>query len=614
MCEGETLSHNRPSRRDRQALRLRRRRRQEESPKRVGVDIPPPVASPATVSRGVWEPRACVSFTPEFLATLRAPNNAAVTWSCAPLIVAQQWILVGTEEGEIFVWSGDKMFRETQLDGDDIEIGSRVIYPDHVVKCFGENEVSGPIVHLSVSQANASKVVAASDMGKMVVLTLTANNIDKIFFSTKRLSATCCTFVGKSGLIIVGFQSGYLEGWKLRKKDLTTSTREQPVTLMFRGVYENGNHIQSVAQLLPKEKSEGSKGMVENKAQVDGLLPTKEYLILTMESDRQLATSCMIDVLDLESLVSSWNDQTSKDHTEALENHFILPEAGMEIIDTSSSLLRSNHQSTEEEESYLPEQVHWIPNRQTHCIIPIDTTDELDCNVCCAVSLSDGTAMLVSAELNASDDTLSWGIARNQDQMLLSYPAFGAGTVQLSQSAKKPGPETWPVSCPYAVFCLSGSTTYLAPIGSSSQDLRTTFYPHEVDSDSPVENVQGFAAGNVTNREAQSNAVLVYGWPDGLLDIYSCQLLRKDFCPRSTIVSLMERGTAELLRSLLFSEMKQKQNEEDRRSTPVEWMRPYEELKAAGSLESEFTVDDICSQKLERFRALLLSFGQTDRL
>jgi len=101
--------------------------------------------------------------------------------------------------------------------------------------------------------------------------------------------------------------------------------------------------------------------------------------------------------------------------------------------------------------------------------------------------------------------------------------------------------------------------------------------PHDIEEDVTYRYVQSFAAGNCSIRKSNSNTanetgseqwdesipVVAYAWPGGLVSLYSCKLLASPARSLSPTLNnndddlllkeLVERGCAELLRTLLLS-------------------------------------------------------------
>jgi len=211
--------------------------------------------------------------------------------------------------------------------------------------------------------------------------------------------------------------------------------------------------------------------------------------------------------------------------------------------------------------------------------------------------------------------------------MLLSYPSIGLGKIEMTQDRNHKASTR---NENYLVCCLRGATAYLVPLGSSNTDphlqlpcstsLRVIYYPHDIDTvATPVQQVQGFTAGNLVHRHGiagtatqQSTPVLVYAWPGGLIDLYSCQLRKKPACPRSIYSTLIENGSAEMLRSLLFSFPTR---EELRENGPV-WQAAFDEVSAhakSSDIEQDkpsLSLEEICSNRFAAFRTLLLELAE----
>lgn len=146
-----------------------------------------------------------------------------------------------------------------------------------------------------------------------------------------------------------------------------------------------------------------------------------------------------------------------------------------------------------------------------------------------AIALSDGTiAAITATEVNGD---LSWGIARDFDQNLLSYPCIGCAPL-LYNSGKQRS------RMPYLACSLRGGSTYLIPLASSEQrnledtsDILFFSLPHCDEVRTP-QYLQGFTAGNYcsTGSSKLSIPIFVYVWPGGVVDVYTPYVLGGRSC------------------------------------------------------------------------------------
>jgi len=558
-------------------------------------------------------------------------------------------------------------------------------------------------------------LVAVTDLGDVSIIEVSPQDESEEFenvsarvvhqFNTGRCAVSCVAVTedDAEGLnsIVIGYESSCLEIWRIR---LDAKEKEE---LVFRGVFEDGNPIRSIAQLqtLNETADESRAESVEempslNNADANddsskqsrgrrntGTELPRVYVMLTMELNvRHPRSSDAVEVLDLFSMVTAWRNakQTGEisdqkatifdDETTVLplEPHTVLPAAGKELLDSSACLRSNNHRRSTSSTS-----VPWIPSAGTNHVFQLDQnrnrngSGTLDMRASCAVALADGTLGIIHAQ-TFEDGDVSWGIERDEDQLFLSYPCVGMGQIQMRE--QKDGKDALQ---DYVVFCLRGATTYLLPltsvpieasVGITDAELdpsprpcptRVIFFPNDIDADpSAIHRVQGFTAGNLSWGQGLPTEgttpsfqipVMVYAWPGGLIDIYSCQLQKLTPVPTSVLKSLVENGSAKILYDILSSSVK---FPEDLRHRGPQWEAAFQEIQAeedddihlvpetlslsgsarsgiqpeipvpegtsgsvatrtSGSTGWTISLEDLCSDRFSFFRALLLEFAET---
>jgi hypothetical protein len=346
----------------------------------------------------------------------------------------------------------------------------------------------------------------------------------------------------------------------------------------------------------------------------------------------------------------------------ALENHWVLPLPGKEIRDpaivlrgrgdaaTNGDLLsrggkkRATNKAAAKAagaNSTKPCAVHWIPSSATNRLCSLGRSrDGCSNGPGFAVALADGTIGLVSATLaehssssssdserdendnshnNGSNNSrLDWGISH---QLLLSYPCIGLGKVDLQ-------------STPHAVCALRGGTVYLLPLlgtggtndhgmsPSPPPPLTVIMYPDDLDTDTVMQHLQSFAAGMIVSDKDSSDVsetrstrlpLLFFTWPGGVIDVYSCHLLRSDAQVNLfALDELLANGSAESLKSLLLTRLDDHGG--DCRADLVEELGPSDSVAMAkseieGLNGKDLTSKDLSSEKLKTFRSILLRFA-----
>jgi hypothetical protein len=127
--------------------------------------------------------------------------------------------------------------------------------------------------------------------------------------------------------------------------------------------------------------------------------------------------------------------------------------------------------------------------------------------------------------------------------------------------------------------------------------------PHDIDDDVSIRYVQGFLASSLTLEPRNDNnsiPILIYVWPGGVIDVYSCGLLHHvhNSTEEQLHQELITNGSADALRDLLTT------SDEDEHS---DWMAAKEEIRQLNDM-IPIGIRDILSDHLNCFRSLLLRF------
>lgn len=635
-------------------------------------------------------------------------GSNVINWSTSPRIVGKQWLIIGTEQGHVCVWKASHIVEHASLSrsiqlqhsaspGNHREKTSadpsrpspfdtyKCLPPDAMIDCCTLLEealrdkrkpsnprtdtCAAPIVSIATTLLNETSgmsqnyIVAITDTGTVAILRLGEAVQLVAGFSTRQCSATCCamtthTLAKADGShhslfrIMIGYQSGQLEGWELPvPRTNAAATFDQPSSraplrsaspakLLFRGYWEESceYEVRAVGPLYAHRRDSSDEALIHD-----------DCLLLVLETatlDKQLPTPSMIEVINLTSLVRAWNENCGSKHTgqtgatkmetqqtyaEAMEPHLVLAEPGMEVVDVRSSLNRRRGLNDLQVEPVSPS---WVPCHGTNCIlslcdvqnqeIVVTHTDPQEMFACYLVALSDGSGVVVSTGLrieanletsavnNNGQLRLCWGVARAQDQMLFSFPAVGLGHLEIPRRLQSNLFDK--ATFPLAAFTLGGTTTYLAPlkslIANKPNSLAFLSYPQEIDVDSPPELLQASTVGNliaIAGDTEDTTPVIVYAWHGGgLLEVYSCSLLEGILNSQSIIAGLVENGAADLLRALLMAN-----NIASLCASNLSWLQATFELEAAGllNIDRPLTLEDVVSPRLRRFCALLMSFA-----
>lgn len=362
----------------------RRRYRPGNSASTVGaLDVPLPVAS---VIDGIWKSRRKIHRTPQRLATLVDPSADEEDTSAIMICIAgDQFIVVANNLNSLCVYqitanvSDDiplKPWAVVSLTENDDNHHSTIV--SLIALPFGQSLIYG-----ETCRKEEGHVVAFTDDGQGFIVRLHKDDgASKIYdFTTMNFGVTCASVIPTSKgsqdcRLLVGYQSGYLENWKI----VRLGSDKTMAKLVWRGIYPNNFSIQSVMPLniAPKEDENGDNkdNIPENKQKIE--LPKREkpeimmggtedvtprYLLVTLLSPTEiLRTDAMVEVIDVGSLPTAWKNQTlegSFGHLRAvnLDKCWVLPHPGMEILNSSTI-------STSDDPS-LPRRMHFVPSQAT---------------------------------------------------------------------------------------------------------------------------------------------------------------------------------------------------------------------------------------------------------
>lgn len=458
------------------------------------------------------------------------------------------------------------------------------------------------------------QVVAMTVLGDVHVISISATGAASLAFSwnTARCGSTCAT-VYDNGTIILGYQSGYLEAWSLAS---SADNRRVVANLLWRGSFGSHSPIRSVAPMANPKGPPPSDELGEIE------IASQDYLLVTLQPETRRSSASLLEVLNVVTIEKAWEARDDAPAAAAgevpLEEHWVLPEAGMEIIDASSLPVADTTESAAGGFSRRTA-AQWIPSSGTDCLFLLPKSADGSASV--AVGLSDGTMAILSAPTASLDDNLSWGVAKAADQVLFQYPCIGLGHVSILHSPNNGDSKTYHhVAC-----CLRGATAYLIPLNPEKDapenpPITVISYPHDIDADMGIQHLQGFTAGNLrltdqsSPMENHTIPVLFYAWPGGIVDVYCCELLDppKDTQRyRPTLIELIQNGSAQLLKSFLST------CQEDVWRDRPDWLAARNEIIVGAEREGmdssrPMTIEDLCSSELSSFRGLLLKLADTE--
>jgi hypothetical protein len=326
---------------------------------------------------------------------------------------------------------------------------------------------------------------------------------------------------------------------------------------------------------------------------------TRDYLSVCLvlnprEQDDNLArpvSSSQIEVLKAHTLERDWitmleqeelaSTKGSKGFALPLHEYCVWPHAEMEIHDTS---LLSTQDS--DGQRRLSRRIRGLPSQGS---------DRMCASIGEAIpffvaALSDGTVARMRASIE--EGLLCWGVQKDFDQVVLSFPAIGIAPVNLSTG-------TSVLAC-----CLRGGTVYLVPEGEHLEPITVILGPVDKDQESTINYLHGFTAGNVCVDGIPGLAVLVFASAGGTLQVFSCALLTQTE-EDNVFQELVHNGSVELLRDLLCSV-----EEDDQLLAPDVRKKAREELMQTSA--DQVTIDLLNSPSFVNTRELLLKLSKEE--
>lgn len=529
-----------------------------------GWDAPPPIASPIN---GQWQSRKFHWITPQKVSTLRAVATSGrgetsssrdtdhpmlATTSCNPIIWDEKYIVLVTSTSKVLLF-GDiscessssisssvkeaAPFCSVQLDPGAVIVAAVVVSHDVLYLCSAEGHIYKLQLLNLQEQEQGQRMPSSTDNHALEHPCLVLQET----WNTGSTGCTCLTSLVPDRLLI-GYDDGNLEMWQsARRKRISQTVRpSSALKLIWRGILDAPVRSVSAMDLYTQQELNSNIAAgtppddtmkppnADSKLATDEVtLPkhapvncSNEYIIVTLRrkpGTRQMSRtpSCMVEVLDLVTIESDWNERTRrKSDAILLHPHTILPTPGMEFNDTPT--LPTTDNRSKPAESVFPR--HGPGN-----LVSLGGLNGTDIGNFpaekCALILSDGTAALLScSQLRDRSRRISWGVEHECHQIFLSYPAVGCGQVEDEASNRM-----------YFTCCLRGGTCYFVPVtlGGAVQSIPVLSVPRDPDRNFSAVYVQCFTSGKLcikTGGQPNSVPVLVYGWAGGFLDVYTFNL------------------------------------------------------------------------------------------
>ena len=353
---------------------------------------------------------------------------------------------------------------------------------------------------------------------------------------------------------------------------------------------------------------------------------TKEHYLVAVvaistravDKRKQQSTSSMLKILDLERIMNETTktaDSINSDVEISLQKYTLPQSRGTELIDATNILPLSKDRR-------LPKRVPILESHGADAACILNTAPSgagKNQNSCAGISLPDGTIALLSHNQDESDAT---GVASCDKQVLLSFPAIGSGQLNMIDENGE--------FSNYLVACLRGGTCYLIPTSEASDknnSIATISFAHDIESDFSDVYVQAFTAGNLMVDKGIL-PVLIYAWPGGIVDVYSCglvpskatetnELTKVNKTDGNLVVRAERRALQDLIENdslLLLSKILDELRTDSRHPLlqTKEWEDFLEETKHSKVTSVEnIAIDALCSIKYQSLHRILLSLALT---
>jgi hypothetical protein len=646
-----------------------------------GWDRPPVLSSPSSPSsldnrrNGKRNARECHWKTPQRLFTLN-PNKSkdfnVGNSSCAPIIVYKKYILVANGMSISLYGNFDNEFPSTIVnttttspltqfllwsedDEDDAEkdgTGSSLTNTtatsrSYVVQMIFHKE-TGILYVLTVEScifqikliigqpnSNARENIDSNSRNKESLddSDATSSKLPKFHrmhnWVTKKLGITCMATLHDGGgkgidTVCVGYKSGYIEAFNVNSAYRTARSRHRKTdtlsssSLQWEGYLDHSvrtlsflfrsNEIQK--ECLTMETSgkdnEGTNDLKAKKSirndNIESVEKVKVYFLIavvatnTRAADKgQQQTSSMLKILDLKRIMNETRKMDRNPIDITLQKYSLSPTHGMELIG-------------------VPKRVPILESFGADAACVLNSS-------CVGISFPDGTTSIITSDQNSINTV---GVAEDNHQVLLSYPAIGNGQLDIIEDDGQ--------ILKYVATCLRGGTCYLIPVSGKSNtndSIATIPFPHDIELDLSDIYVQAFTAGNIMFN-GNVLPILVYVWPRGVVDVYACGLfysnpnigdesLTINDAHDDALVSREERRALQdlidndslLLLSNILIELR------DDSQHPLlqmnEWQQFLEETKTGQLLPvqvDKIDFDSMCSSQYQNFRRILLSLAR----
>jgi hypothetical protein len=372
-------------------------------------------------------------------------------------------------------------------------------------------------------------------------------------------TASFCQTV--SGLVVVGYQNGIIEGWRKEKR-------------VWMGNFQSYAHPTSLVSLKTTT--------------------TKEYVVVALEGRDRLPTSASVEVI----CVSSIPEMPGSETFVALEDFWVLSDDPA-VTDAAAISEAYKHQTSQSFET------HWIPSHGSNVVTILPGPNDQGAQV--LVELADGSVVFLETNHDTTTDELRWQVHEKTigGQVLLSFPSIGRGIVTVHGQR-------------YAACSLRGGNVYLFPLldGGSDPELaeqiRSCHYPDDISRDSTIHHLQSFIAGDLDLFLVTKESVIVplffFCWPGGIVDVYCAHLLPEPQETLKDLFDMIENGTVKDLSHLLQALT----NDPDNLLADPLWAKAQAESLANGDM-STVTVSDLESTKLTNFTRLLLTLADPSK-
>lgn len=278
------------------------------------LDLPHPLLSPVGHR---WKARKRVHRSMTKIKSLctgmEADNNrtsSSGSSSCDPMILGGKFVLVPAANPErICIFDFPSLHPQQQQEQQQVLPSSVVIL----------GETLGSVVFIE-GDNSSNEIIAVSDDAQCYLIEIgeKLSRIVHTWNTTNFGTIACASFVNNQ--VFLGYLNGHLECWELMKSQNNSRVVSK---LSWRGNFQINNAVHGVSPLRIEI------------SQLESSASRHSYMVVVLSPVKNVVNSELVEVIRVDSLVDAWKSRGARSVLD-LKKHCVLPEMGMEIMDSSN--------------------------------------------------------------------------------------------------------------------------------------------------------------------------------------------------------------------------------------------------------------------------------------